>query len=114
MVGLVWTVAALQSEAIMRWDVRSPIEFTIGIRETLGATLGGFAEGWAEPGSGFHDWQTCVERHVLLRHELYADFDPRTVALHVGDRIEQAFGTTHRRYLAHRGPYEGEWDPRIG
>jgi hypothetical protein len=30
----------------------------------------------------------------------------------VGDRIEQAFGTLHRRHIARRGEYEGKFDPK--
>jgi hypothetical protein len=33
--------------------------------------------------------------------------------MRIGDRLEHAFGTTHCRHLAHRGEFEGKFDPRF-
>jgi hypothetical protein len=55
----------------------------------------------------------CTEKNVLLRWELDKKFDAKEIAIDLGDRIEQAFGTTHRRHIARNGPYEGEFDPRF-
>jgi hypothetical protein len=49
-VGIAWTAAALQSEVAERWRPDLPCEAAIALRHTNGATLGGFAEGWKEPG----------------------------------------------------------------
>jgi len=54
-----------------------------------------------------------MEDHVLLRWELDDGIDGEILALAVGDRLEQAFGTTLRRHLAHGGEYEGRFDPRF-
>lgn len=113
-VGLAFTTLALQVEAVGRWQLEPPFELTLALRNTQGATLGGFAEGWREPGQGMAEMTACIENHVLLRWELSADFAVEDVALDVGDRVEQAFGTTHRRHLAGRGEYEGRFDPRFG
>lgn len=112
-VGLVWSALALQGEATSQWQIEAPFELTVSLRNTTGATLGGFAEGWREPGRDLFDFSTCVEDDVLLRWELDGGFDVEETALDVGDRIEQTFGTTRRRHLAHRGEYDGRFDPRF-
>lgn len=112
-VGFAWSALAIQAEAIERWHLEPPFELTVTLRDTKGATLGNFAEGWAEPGQGLHDVSTCIEEHVLLRWELDKRIEPSQVAIELGNRIEQAFGTTNRRHLAHRGPHEGQFDPRF-
>jgi hypothetical protein len=112
-VGLAWIAAALQSEVADRWLLNSPFELAVALRNTSGAILGSFAEGWAEPGIGFRDFPTCIEDQILLRWEVDDRIDPEELALSLGDRLEQVFGSTHRRHLAHRGDYEGRFDPRI-
>lgn len=112
-VGFAWSALAIQAEAIDRWHVEPPFELSVTLRDTKGATLGNFAEGWAEPGQGLHDVSTCIEEHVLLRWELDKRIEASQVAIELGDRIEQAFGTTNRRHLAQRGPHEGQFDPRF-
>jgi len=111
MIGLTWTAAGLQSEVADRWHLTPPFELTVALRRTNGVALGSFAEGWTEPGTGFRDFATCIEDHILLRWEINDGVDPETLALALGDHLEQAFGSTHRRYLANRGEYEGRFDP---
>jgi hypothetical protein len=113
MVALVWTLAALQAEAVITWAVPGPLEFVMALRNTKGATLGHFAEGWAEFGRDYWDSATCLDDSVLLRWKLETDFDPETLALEAGNRLEQSFGTTQRRHLASRGAYQGLFDPRF-
>lgn len=110
-VAVAWIAAELQNAAIERWAVPGPFELTVAIRDTNGATLGHFAEGWSEPGHGLLDSARCIEDHMLLRRERGDTIDAETYALTLGDQIEQAFGTTHRRHLARRGEYEGRFDP---
>jgi hypothetical protein len=114
MIGLAWIAAGLQSEVADRWHLTPPFELTVALPNANGATLGSFAEGWSEPGSGFWDFTTCIEERILLRWEVDDGVDPETLALALGDHLEQAFGSTHRRYLAHRGEYQGRFDPRFG
>ena len=113
-VGLVWSALTLQREVISRWRIEAPFELTVSLRGTTGATLGGFAEGWREPGQGLFEFSTCVRDNVVLRWGLDEGLEVEEIALDVGDRIEQAFGTTSRRHLAHRGEHEGRFDPRFG
>jgi len=112
-VGLAWIAADLQNEIIAQWLVEGPFELNVEIRNTNGATLGGFAEGWANPGQGLMDVARCIEDHLLLRRESDGTIDAERYALTVGDQLEQAFGTTQRRHLAHQGEYEGRFDPRF-
>jgi hypothetical protein len=112
-VGLVWIAAGLQQEAIERWKLSAPYELTLGVINTRGAALGGFAEGWREIGQGLHGFSTCLDDHVLLRWEL-DEIETENIAMGAGDRLEQAFGTTHRRHIANRGEYADRFDPRFG
>lgn len=112
-VGLVWTALDIQVEGAARWKLAAPYEMTLALRNTRGSTLGGLAEGWSSPSDFGYDLPTCMEDHVLLRWELDEEFDVRDLAMDVGDRVEQAFGSTHRRHLAHRGDFEGQFDPRF-
>jgi hypothetical protein len=58
------------------------------------------------------DLLACIEDHVLLHWELER-VEAETVAIDVGDRVEQAFGSTHRRHLANRGDFDGRFDRRF-
>jgi hypothetical protein len=58
------------------------------------------------------DLRVAIEDHVLLQWELER-IEPEVTAMDVGDGVEQAFGSTHRRHLAHAGEYEGRFDPRF-
>jgi len=101
-VGLAWAAAAIYAEAAQRWHLEGPVEPTIALRNTQQATLGGLAEGWAEPGRGLRDFIRCLDDHLLLCRETDGAPDPQTYTLDLGDRAEQAFGTVHRRHLGHR------------
>jgi hypothetical protein len=113
MVGLAWTAAALQVDVGQRWPVRGPIEVTVALRNTKGATPAVFAEGWAEPGSGLGEIEACLEDHLLLRWEADEMINPESFALDLGDRMEQAFGTLYRRHIARIGEYADRFDPRL-
>lgn len=112
-VGLIWMAADLQAGAAAEWDVPAPYELSVGITDARGVGLGGFAEGWAEIGQGLWEFRTCPDDHVLLRWEL-DEIDAENIAMDAGDRLEQAFGTTHRRHFANRGEYQDRFDPRFG
>jgi hypothetical protein len=112
-VGLTWIAAPLQYEVAERWHINPPFELTVALRNANTAVLGSFAEGWREPETAFGDSATCIEDHVLLRWELDG-VDAEVLALSVGDRLEQAFGSTLRRHLANRGDCAGRFDPRFG
>ena len=110
-VGLWWRAASLQADAVARWRIEGPFEATIALRNANGATVGNFAEGWREPGPGL-DSVLCLDDHVLLRIDVDGFDDVERVALDVGDRVEQAFGTVHRRHIARQGEFADRFDPR--
>lgn len=113
LVALVWVSLALFKEGASQRAGQPVAELTIGLRNAAGATLGSFSEGWAELGNGLHDPPTCLHSPVLLRHELVEEFEPAAVAMQIGDRLENAFGSTSRRHIASRGDYAGQFDPRF-
>lgn len=112
LVGLVWYLAAMQAEAVDRWRIEGPFEVSLALVGVDGAGLGGFAEGWKDVGDMFWDAPTCLESNVLLRVEC-EHLDPEALAMDLGERVENTFGSTHRRFLAHRGEFEARFDPRF-
>lgn len=83
--------------------------------DTSGTHLANFGEGWREPTDwGSHD-TSCFDAALLWTIELadLGDADARRAeAFRMGDRLENAWGTKHRRYLAHRGDFQGALDVR--
>lgn len=113
LVGLVWHLAAMQIEAAERWSIDGPFEVTLALAGVEGSRLGAFAEGWRDVGDMFlFDSPPCIESNVLLRLECDI-LDPETLAMDVGDQIENTFGTTNRRFIANRGDFGGRFDPRF-
>jgi len=110
-VGMLWSIAALQEQAADRWSLQPPYELTAAVRQTKGATLGMFAEGWAQPGYGLYDYSLCLDSNILLRFEITDSINPEDLALSAGARLELAFGSPIRRHLARSGEYEGRFDP---
>jgi hypothetical protein len=85
----------------------------VAVRDTGRATLGAFAEGWAQPGQGIWDLTTCLDDHLLLRYEVDDVIDAQHYAVDLGDRLEQAFGSIRRRHLARTGDHAGHVDPHF-
>lgn len=113
LVGLTWHLASMQVEAVERWSVAGPFEVTVALAGIKGARLGGFAEGWRDVGDMlYRDVPACIENNVLLRVECDV-LDPEGLAMDIGERLENAFGSTHRRFLANRGDFEARFDPRF-
>ena len=114
-VGRVWSVLARYSEVVERHGCAGPFEVTVALRRTLGALLGDLGEGWRDPlrdfgGPAFR----CLEPNLLLRYECDTWPDgPQAIqeaAFSVGARIEDAWGTKERRYLATTGERNGTFD----
>lgn len=113
-VGRSWATLARYAEVIERFSVDGPWELTLSLRQTAGALLANFGEGWAEPGSGFGRNRPCLEANLLMRRELPtwpAEAEGlKSVAFSFGAQIEDAWGVDDRRFLAHRGERAGEFD----
>lgn len=114
-VAMTWSLVSLQREVQERWSLSGPFEVTVALRGTRGAGINHFAEGWRDPSQdfGFMEVRSCLDEHVLLRMEIENGFEAQDVAMQIGDRVENAFGTTHRRHIANRGDSEGRFDPRF-
>ena len=112
LVGLVWHLASMEVEAVEHWSIEGPFEVSVALAGVEGAGLGGFAEGWKDVSDILWDAPTCVESNVLLRFEIDV-LDPEALAMEVGERVENTFGSTHRRFLAHRGDFKDRFDPRF-
>lgn len=90
-----------------------PWQLTVALKQTKEAVLGGFGEGWAEPRHRLPWGVTkCTTSNVLLQREVFdlSDNWEHDLALSVGAQVENAFGSTKRRYLAHTGHRSGEFD----
>jgi hypothetical protein len=103
----------MQLEAVEHWGIGGPFEVSVALAGVEGVGVGGFAEGWRDVGDMlFWDAPTCVESNVLLRLECDT-LDPEALAMDVGERIKNTFGSTHRRFIANRGEFEARFDPRF-
>jgi hypothetical protein len=114
-VARVWALLRIAAEIHEHHDVAGPFQLTVGIRHTGGALLSTLGEGWAEPGDFQNNLGPCPDEHLLWHIELddLPNHDgAREVAYRIGDRLEDAWGSRQRRYLAHRGDFAGELDAR--
>ena len=71
------------------------------------------ATGWREPNDIIGQPSVCTEPGLLFSVELQSW--PRSdglqgLAFRFGSWIEDAFGSVHRRLLAHSGEFEGRFD----
>jgi hypothetical protein len=112
-VGLIWYLSALQVEAVARWAIEGPFEVSVALVGVDGAVLGGVAEGWRDVDDiFFRGGSACIEPNVLLRVECDG-LNPEALAYDFGERLENAFGSTERRFLARVGQFEDRFDPRF-
>jgi hypothetical protein len=114
-VAYTWAMLNITIELQGRVDLPTPWQLTLGLISTKGALLGNVAEGWAEPGSWNNSVGGCADENLLWHFEL--DQIPnqdlqQDLAFAIGDRIEDAWGVTQRRYLARQGERVGQLDHR--
>ncbi len=113
MVAIAWVALDLQRLVAERWGIVGPWEVTVAVRSCGGAALGGFAEGWLEPDDFRSDHRVALETHALHHWEV-DEIEPGALINEIAERIENTFGSTSRRDMANRGPFEGSFDPRFG
>lgn len=114
-VARAWAFLLLAGEICQHEQLSAPFQLTVAVRNTEGAVLGGLGEGWAEPGDWSNNLGACVDRHLLWHLEFDEIPDKnsaRAVAYAIGDRLEDAWGSALHRYLAERGEFAGQLDPR--
>lgn len=107
-----WAVLKFGAAHFERLSLVGPWHLTVAVHRTKGALLGNVGEGWPEPGS-FENSGSCVDQNLLWHLELQNWPDEegqQRLAFAVGDRLEDAWGVSHRRYLAARGDRVGRLD----
>lgn len=110
-----WALLAFATAFHQRVVLAPPYRLTVALRGTGNALLGNLGEGWAEPREFENRVPPCEEQHLLWHLDL-ADWPDeegmQRIAYCIGDRIEDAWGVTQRRYLANRGALAGRLDVR--
>jgi hypothetical protein len=113
LVARFWTFIDFYRAALNRYSVLGPWELTVALRETQGAHLGNFAEGWAEPWDSFSDLAPCQESQLLWRIELQSwpgQEAARDLALRFGSWLDNAWGVFETRAIARTGLAAGTFD----
>lgn len=114
-VGRIWAALQLYRAVLERFVIAGPWEVSLALRKTEGSYLANFGQGWAEPNAALpYEVEPCVERNVLIRQEVI-EWPERTegtraLAFTLGGRLEDAWGSPLRRFLAHRGELAGQFD----
>lgn len=113
--GRTWASLVQYRAVLERLAPHGPWEVTLAMVRTQGSYLGNVAEGWEEP-QNLSDYERlpCVERNILIRLELVewpqTDDAVRELAFAIGGRIEDAWGSKGRRFLARISANEGRFD----
>lgn len=106
-----WATLDLASKVQAKAGLDGPWLMTVGVRSTRGAFLADFGDGWRSFGPPYNNDQTCPDDNLLWHLELEclpAGEEQQDVAFGIGDRIENAWGTTMRRYLNREGDRAGQ------
>lgn len=113
-VGRVWAAVTLYGDVVDRIGVHGPWQCILALRGTGGALLGHVAQGWAEPGHGGFDLLACPEPHVLIVRQVDSEWprgeDVKALAFDIGSAMDESWGAEHPRFIARRGPTEGDFD----
>lgn len=114
-VGRVWGAMSIFEQVLRTTEQEGPWELCLALRETHNAVLGSVGAGWADAEEQLYDLQPtlCPESNILIRREIAkwpAEEELRDFALSIGGAIEDAWGSTGRRYLARVGEDEGTFD----
>jgi hypothetical protein len=110
-----WALLRIGSLLCGRSPITGPWHLTIGVRRTYGALLGNLGEGWAEPYEFGNYVGVCADQHLrwsIELEEMPGREEQKSWAFKIGDRLEDAWGVTQRRYLGRRGDFEGRLDVR--
>ena len=113
-VGRLWWTVNRYRDVVERTQVSGPWELSLCMRDTLGSILGNVGEGWAEPEHTFgQEPPQCPDEHVVIRSELseWPDDDgAQKLVFELGSRVEDAWGSQQRRFIARAGPRIGMFD----
>ena len=115
-VAFSWAICEL-ARAIPGGGTQGPFLLAAALRDTEGARLGAFGEGWREPWQGrfpIDSLRPCQYRHLLWHIEIDQLPDDtstaQALAFSAGDRIDNAWGSRSKRYLDHQGSLAGQFN----
>ena len=111
-VGRIWASLDLHRELIVQHAIGGPFLVVLALAGTQGARLVGFGEGWQQS-EFFGEDSRCPERNLLFSERLstWPDADgARALALRLGGRIEDGFGSKARRFSGNRSGKVVEFD----
>ena len=114
-VARTWAFLYVAGALAERLAMSGPFLLTVAVPNTAGALLGALGEGWAQPGTFRNSTGGCPDAELLWHMELTALPGPdesQALAYAIGDRLESAWGSAQRRYLARAGQFSGRIDPR--
>lgn len=116
-VALVWIALDAQRWALQHLEVDGPWQVLVALHNTEDALLGDVAQGWVERHDFMaHDPPRSTDRNVVQVRGLDRyPTDPeeiRDLAFDLGGRIEDAWGSKERRFIARAGSAKGELDGR--
>ena len=112
-VGRLWTALDLYREAVERFNINGPWECSVALLGTSGSMLCNFATGWAEYPDPDANPRSCPEPNLWRRwemHEWPAQDATKDIAFAAGAWIENSWGMQVRRFIAHSGSLEGQFD----
>jgi hypothetical protein len=115
-VARAWALLHVAAALGEKTPIDGPFLLTVAVPHADSALLGALGEGWAQPGDFQNRVGPCRDSQLMWHFELTTlpeGDDAKQLAYAIGDRLEDAWGCPQRRYLAHRGQYQGRLDPRV-
>lgn len=112
-VGYVWNTLMVWQEFSAQLNGDFPWEVSVALIGTENSQLGGLARGWRDPYDPIASQLRCTEPGLLFRREVHEQLDGNGIqhlAFEIGDQVENAWGSRHRRYLIWDGELTNEFD----
>jgi hypothetical protein len=112
-VGYVWNALAAWLVFSEWLGAELPWEVSVALVGTENARLGGFAQGWRDPDDPMGPAFRCHEHGLLLQREIHSPLDAegvRQLAFGIGNQVEDAWGSKHRRFLIWNGEPTDKFD----
>lgn len=103
-VGRIWAALDLHRELTVQYSLAGPFLAVLGLAGTEGGRLVGFGQCWQQS-EFFGDESRCADKNLLFCEHLAAwpDADEaKALAIRLGGRIEDGFGSKARRFTGRR------------
>lgn len=111
-VGRIWAALDLHRDLVEQHKVHGPFLAALALLGTQTARLRGFGQGW-EQSIMFDDERRCLDSNLLICEQFAAWPEAegaKALALRLGGRIEDAFGSKARRFSGSRNGNVVEFD----